>query len=379
MRGDHGSGVAELIRDLIANDLGDLEGRLARHRLLLGARPDGAEVWLRPYGTNLLIAGPSGSGKSTVATALLERLAGQKYQFCIVDPEGDYETFEGAVTSGDSRRGPSADHILQALANLGANAVANLVGLPLADRPTFFTGLLARLQEMRVHTGRPHWLVVDEAHHLLPANWQPSPQALPQALDRVAYITVHPNQVARAALSAVESILAVGPSPGETIGQFCEALQEAPPSLPPGEQRDGEVVLWSRKSGKPPVRVRVTPARAERRRHVRKYAEGQLPPERSFYFQGPDGKLNLRAQNLFLFLQLAEGVDDETWKYHLRRGDYSRWLREMIKDEELAAEVGRVESLADVTAARSRELVKTAIERHYTLPVSSPMPVAGAG
>lgn len=43
------------------------------------------------------IVGPSGSGKSTLTTALLERLAEQHYQFCVIDPEGDYDTFEKAV------------------------------------------------------------------------------------------------------------------------------------------------------------------------------------------------------------------------------------------------------------------------------------------
>jgi hypothetical protein len=78
------------------------------------------------------------------------------------------------------------------------------------------------------------------------------------------------------------------------------------------------------------------PSRTQRRRHRRKYAEGEIEPERSFYFRGPEGTLNLRAQNLLLFQQLAEGVDDATWLHHLRRGDYSRWFRDAIKDEALA-------------------------------------------
>jgi hypothetical protein len=31
-------------------------------------------------------------------------------------------------------------------------------------------------------------------------------------------------------------------------------------------------------------------------------------------------------QNLKTFLQLAEGVDDETWMLDLRNGDYSAWF-----------------------------------------------------
>src|SRR5512147_922046 len=75
-------------------------------------------------------------------------------------------------------------------------------------------------------------------------------------------------------------------------------------------------------------------AARRRRRHIRKYAEGQLGEDKSFYFRGPDNRLNLRAQNLNMFVQIAEGVDDATWLHHLRAGDYSRWLRDAIKDGE---------------------------------------------
>jgi hypothetical protein len=101
---------------------------------------------------------------------------------------------------------------------------------------------------------------------------------------------------------------------------------------------------------------------------LRKYAAGELAEDRSFYFRGPQGKLNLRAQNLALFLQMAEGVDEETWLHHLRRGDYSRWFREAIKDEDLAAEAERIESLTGPAARESRSLIRAAIEERYTAP-----------
>jgi hypothetical protein len=114
--------------------------------------------------------------------------------------------------------------------------------------------------------------------------------------------------------------------------------------------------------------VRTLPSRIEHRRHNRKYAEGELPPERSFYFRGPDERLNLRARNLFMFLQMADGVDDDTWQHHLRRGDYSRWFAEGIKDESLSVEASRIEHMYDVPAQRTRALMREAIERQYTLP-----------
>jgi hypothetical protein len=56
--------------------------------------------YLSPTDT-VLIAGSSGIGKSTLATALTERFVEGKFQFCVFDPEGDYDGLEGAVRLGD--------------------------------------------------------------------------------------------------------------------------------------------------------------------------------------------------------------------------------------------------------------------------------------
>jgi hypothetical protein len=88
----------------------------------------------------------------------------------------------------------------------------------------------------------------------------------------------------------------------------------------------------------------------------------------SFYFRGPHGKHNLKAQNLFIFSQLAEGIDEETWLYHLQRGDYSRWFREVIKDESLAEEARITERRKDLSSWDSQRLIREVIDRRYTLP-----------
>jgi hypothetical protein len=114
------------------------------------------------------------------------------------------------------------------------------------------------------------------------------------------------------------------------------------------------------------ARVRAVSPATERRRHQRKYAQGDLGPDRSFIFRGPEGKLRLKAQNLTVFLQLAEGVDDDTWQHHLRAGDYSRWIRQDIKDEALAEEVAAIERRDD--AADTRRAIQEAVSRRYTAP-----------
>ena len=98
----------------------------------------------------------------------------------------------------------------------------------------------------------------------------------------------------------------------------------------------------------------------------RKYAEGELRPELCFYFRGPEGKLNLKAQNLAIFLQIAEGIDDETWLFHLKNRDISRWFRDVIKDPELALQTQLLER-ADVDAEESRKRIQSDIEHRYIL------------
>jgi hydroxymethylpyrimidine pyrophosphatase-like HAD family hydrolase len=367
--GRNGEGVVQLIDKLIESDLAELEGRLSRHFIPIGIRADGEEIRLDPYGLAVLVAGSSGSGKSTFATGVLERLAGQGYQFCIVDPEGDYALFEGTIVLGDKERPPTVAGALEVLEQPNRNVVVNLLGLALAERPAFFSRLLPGLQDLRSRTGRPHWIVVDEAHHLLPAPSDLVSVTLPRTLSGMMLVTVHPEHVSPAVLGSIDVVIAIGSSADETLRAFGEAVGEDPPAALPATTGSGEALLWRRRpEARDPLALRTLPPRSEHRRHVRKYATGELGEDKSFYFRGPDGQLNLRAQNLALFIQLADGVDDETWLYHLRIGDYSRWFREAIKDEGLALEAADVERRADLAPRQSRELIKAAIERRYTMP-----------
>lgn len=366
-QGDHGEGVKELIGQLLTDDLRGIDDRLSRHNIPLGKLENGDQMAIKPYGENVLLAGSSGSGKSTLVTGFLERLAERVYQFCVVDPEGDYEDFEQAVTLGSSQRAPSVAEVLQLLDNPAQNAVVNLLGDRLEDRPIFFATLLPILQELRVRTGRPHWLVVDEAHHLLPTPWDPALLALPQELEGLMLVTVHPGKVSPAILSSVHMVVVVGDTPAETLEAFSEATRRKLPQITGQSLELGEAMVWSSPWDRAPLKVRVIPSEIDRRRHRRKYAEGDLGSDKSFYFRGPLDKLNLRAQNLVLFNQIADGVDDATWMHHLRLGDYSRWFRDAIKDEELAAKAKTIETLPDISPAESRTLIRKAIEERYTL------------
>ena len=363
--GARGKGIVEMVDRFLDGD--GLVGDLRRHDVLLGSDADGQPVMLRDDAA-ILIAGSSGIGKSRLASAIIERMQQHGFQICVIDPEGDYEGLAQMVSLGDAERAPMESEAFDVLRNPSANLVVNLLGIGLPDRPVFFSKLLSGLVEFRSKFGRPHWVVVDEAHHLVPTEAAPS-LFLPGKLPGTLLITAEPQRLATNALEATNTIIAVGAQAAEVIASYCKALGLTPPDNRAAPDGDG-VLFWDRTLDRPPMIVKVEGPSSEHRRHVRKYAAGTLGEDKSFYFRGPDGKLNLRAHNVNVFLQMAEGVDDETWLFHLRRKDYSGWFRQAIKDPDLADEIERVESV-EADAAFSREEIGKSISRRYTAPAET--------
>jgi HAD superfamily hydrolase (TIGR01484 family) len=363
---EHGRGVLEVLRALLSGDLIEYAPKLTRSQVRLGATRDGEPVSFPSFGAGILLAGPSGGGKSTAAFGILERLADRGYQLCILDPEADYSGIKSAVTLGTTEQEPSPDEVMQALADPSRNVTVNLLALPIAGRPQFLSTLFPRLQELRVSAGRPHWIVIDEAHHFMPPSRPEASEVGPQDMGELLLVTVHPNHVAPKALSKVKTLIVVGASPQQTLGEFVQAVGGSPVPQAAVELQRDEALVWFRDQSRSPAVARIEPGTRPARRHGRKYAQGELGPDNSFYFRGPANQLNLRAQNLEIFLQLAEGIDDATWEYHLDRGDYSHWFRSVIKNQALASEAERIEQSRNLSPAESRTAVKAAIERHFT-------------
>ena len=338
----NGEGVVRLADEV---RLSDLAGRpLTQHDVPLGTTREGTEVFLPPYisGT-LLLAGPSGGGKSSAALSFLEQIEGRGYQICIIDPEGDYEAFGNAIVLGDAATPPPVEEVTNILLEPDRSAIVNLLAVPVADRPAFAGELLSHLFGIRSRYGRPHWIVLDEAHHIFPVE-RAADAILPRDVYSLLVITTEPKLLAKELLATARTVVGFGsPAPNAT---------------------EAQASIW--RSGEPDVTAiaEVYPPTSKKERHRRKYAVGDLASEKSFFFQGPDRKLNLRANNLTIFAQIAEGVDDATWFYHLQRGDYERWFGESIGDEDLA--------LAAKNAARqpatSRQVILSAIRDRYTAP-----------
>jgi hydroxymethylpyrimidine pyrophosphatase-like HAD family hydrolase len=375
-RGPGPQGVVELIEQHVLGDLRELGPALARHGLALGTRADATPVALDAHRTSLLIVGPSGTGKSTVTGVLVERLVDAGRSVCVLDPEGDYQTLgelEGVVVLGGKaeRTLPSGDELAQLLRRPTSRVVLNLSAMSRSEKVAYGTQILAAVAATRGLTGMPHWLVIDEAHHLFPADASVSPDVLRREGASLCLSTLSadllapgvrglPTTVVATDLAAlVDSVKAVLDARGSAVPV---------PVVSGGPLAPGEVALAAlAPRGVDIARFRAARRRQEHRRHVRKYTEGELPPHRSFFFRGPDARLNLRAVNLVRFCELAEGIDDATWAHHLRRGDYSRWIRETIKDPALADELAALERDGARSADGTRRAALEAIRRRYAV------------
>ena len=355
----HSDGVAELIGQIVHDDLKSLESFLTRHDLELGRDLTGKPVTISPFRAPMLFAGSSGGGKSTMATVMIEALTQRGYQSCIIDPEGDFRDLPATRVLGDAQRPPVTSEVLALLEGSNQNLAVSLIALPFPDRAPYFESLLAHLLELRARTGRPQWIIVDETHHVAPRDRQPSGLTLPASPEGLLYITVRPGHVSPGLLAPVDLAVLLGSQAQEALTELTEALGVDPPPRQLPALQAGQALLWQRKDPRQLVVFERATPQTERRRHVRKYATGELEPHKSFYFRGPEQRLNLRAHNLGLFVQMADGIDDQTWLFHLRAGDYSRWFRDAIRDPELALEAEAVEAETQLSAQQSRQQIRS--------------------
>jgi hydroxymethylpyrimidine pyrophosphatase-like HAD family hydrolase/energy-coupling factor transporter ATP-binding protein EcfA2 len=373
-RGMAARGTVEFIEEHLLNDLVDIMPRLSRHHLSLGESADGTPVAVPAHGTRLLIIGPSGSGKSTITGVLAERVLEAQRSLLVLDPEGDYRTLAEVpgvvVFGGKGEQGlPTPEEVDQLLRHSRTSLVLDLSSMGLAEKVAYATKVLAVVATVRSATGLPHWLIIDEAHHVLPAEGSPAAELVRPGAEGLALITLDAAELASAVRSlpnVVASTELASFQAGVRTVLAARAGRGGALSIdgPPLER--GEAALAWLESTPRAVRFRVSRRRVHHRRHVRKYTEGELPPERSFFFRGPTGALNLRAANLVRFAELAEGIDEATWAHHLAAREYSTWVRQMIKDPELADEIAAIET-AGAPPDESRRRVLERVRARYAV------------
>ena len=257
-RETHGDGVLEVIADLIECDLARTPPRAERRTLLLGRDARGAPVALPTAGVSMVIAGPPASGKTVIVMGLVERACAMGYQFCVIDTRGHYLDFVPAVVIGTGEHAPETLEVLTALEKPGISVVVSVASLAAAARPRFITDLVRRLGALQETTGRPHWIVIDEAQHALPARGLKDEVAVAPA-ENTIYVSSEASGLPSDLLAAANAIVACGDRADDELSALARAIEVPAPPEAPRAPRPGEALVWSRRSGEAPVLVEPAP------------------------------------------------------------------------------------------------------------------------
>lgn len=80
-----------------------------------------------------------------------------------------------------------------------------------------------------------------------------------------------------------------------------------------------------------------------------------IPYENGFHFFMPDGHYTGEtARTLCFFQQDLQRIDIECFQFHFFNGDFQKWLRTTVGDEELAQEIDAVDKNHSVEALRQK-------------------------
>ncbi|MBI3107648.1 MAG: hypothetical protein HYY95_19135 [Candidatus Rokubacteria bacterium] len=68
-----------------------------------------------------------------------------------------------------------------------------------------------------------------------------------------------------------------------------------------------------------------------------------MRPEHAFLFRAPDGRLVATADSLNVSRRTVATAADAVLAHHAGRHDFSRWIRDVFSDPELAAQLRKAE------------------------------------
>jgi HAD superfamily hydrolase (TIGR01484 family) len=358
LEGANGDAVAAFLRGPVLEDT--MAVQPARYSVTLGRDAKDSEVGVPGSRMNVLIAGASGAGKSYVTGLLVERLVALDYTVCVLDAEGDHsdlETLPGVLAVGGTETLPSPERLATMVRNRFSSVIADLSLLAPEQKRSYCTGALAALERLRQQRGYPHWIVIEEADQLLFG----SPLPTESGPTGYCLVTHRPGTLHERALAAMDAVIAL---PG------AERHAHVPPT---GESEHGQPFTLSARHALLATQAGVTELEFDARllRHVRhrhKYAHAQVPPERRFFFRA-NGSSRRTAGNMSEFRSELRRSSEQVLRAHLQAGDFSRWIRDVLADDELGRRVREVERWfrADSAAAPDGavEAIITAIDVRY--------------
>lgn len=326
---------------------------------------------------NLLIAGGSGYGKSWLASRLADGLIDGGYQLLGLDPVGDLSTLRRHATCLCLGREevPPISLIVQLLAETDLSLVVDLSRVPTPEERILYTaGLSRRVLEVRQRCGKPHWLVIDEAQDLLGGRNNPAQSSLLQAPETpgVCLVTWKPSRLTESILNQMDGVLLTRhrlnreaeclsrllAGRGLDVTRLVEHL---------GKLGEGQALMWgvtpSSDDTLVPLRFSIGPRTFPEMHRLHRYLEEKVAHPRQFYFHDKKGR-TAPAGNLSDLIDRMPTLDMTVINFHFQRGDFNRWIRDVLHDETLARWLDRLQT-TDLSGEALRSALLEAFEQRH--------------
>jgi hydroxymethylpyrimidine pyrophosphatase-like HAD family hydrolase len=323
----------------------------ARRRLLLGYTEDGREFSLAVRGRNVLVAGDAKSGKSWVTGLLCEQLIMHGYCICVIDPEGDYTSLEGlpgVTVLGGEDPPPTPRDLMRALRYPDRSVVIDLSRRPHEEKVQYVRALLPALNALRQRTGLPHRIVLDEAHYYL--HDETAPALLDLERDGYIVVTYFASRLPEELLADTEVMIVTCESNPAEVDAFCHYCLECTAADRSqwallAHLKVGQAVALpiTEESGGELRRFTIAPRLTRHVRHREKYVDVPVAEHRAFHFASHERRPARHARTLREFVAELEAGPAGAIEPYVRRGDFSRWMADVLGDHVLAAELRSLE------------------------------------
>jgi hydroxymethylpyrimidine pyrophosphatase-like HAD family hydrolase len=328
----------------------------------------------------ILIAGGSGHSKSWLACRLAEGLIGGGYQVLGLDPVGDLSALRrhSSCLSFGREEVPAISLIAQLLAETDLSLVLDLSRMATPEEKMLYTtGLLRHVLKMRRRLGKPHWILIDEAQDLLGGPENPARLPLLQSFESfgVCLVTWQPSRLDHGLLERMHGFVLTRHHLSREVECLSRLLashgldvEGLPDHL--GQLGEGQALIWglmpSMNDTLTPLRFGPGPRIFPGMRRLHRYLEDRVASAKQFYFHDQTGH-SLPAGNLGELVERVATVDLAVVSFHFQRGDFGRWIRDVLHDETLARWVDRLHT-ADLSGEALRQaLLDTLNQRLHVL------------
>jgi hypothetical protein len=251
------------------------------------------------------------------------------------------------VVFGGEDPPPELPDLARVLRHPDMSVVIDLSHAAQSEKINYMKSLLPMLAAIRMNTGLPHRIVIDEAHYFL---HEPNVMELLD-LDLGAYTLVtyrladlHPDL--RDAIECVLVKRTTAPHELETLAGMLKskgACTSIMPHLSSLAMEEAALLPGMRETGGQCVKFKLFPRLTPHVRHKAKYLDVQLLEDQGFWFTQDGKPVAGPARTLKSFLALLQVAPNSVLIGHAQRGDFSRWIANVFHDHALASEIRKVE------------------------------------